>query len=163
MEPDTIELDFTKIELHEVFWVELTPEPGVYLLGVDLTDATGSRYTCEYGSRPEDPHGLNPKIREWLVKNLGNIEVRPCRPYMESKATDLSIPAGELRMRLIERHQFLPSEISRRIAAQSDNEILETYWEYFTSYDRDNVYFKRIVEDLMGLSPEEVDSLWEGQ
>lgn len=57
--------------LHAVHSVTPSAEEGVFIVHVTITDSSGETYTCDYCSRPDDPYGLNPAIREWLA-NEGN-------------------------------------------------------------------------------------------
>lgn len=55
--------------LHAVHSVTPTPEDGVFIVNVTVTDSDGETYTADYCSRPNDPYGLNPAIRAWLEAN----------------------------------------------------------------------------------------------
>lgn len=55
--------------LHSVHSVTPSAEEGVFIVNVTITDMNGETYTCDYCSRPDDPYGLNPAIREWLEAN----------------------------------------------------------------------------------------------
>lgn len=90
--------------LHEVFSVSATGEPDVFILDVDITDASGQRYRCDYVSRPDDPFGLAPTIRQWLVDN----PEFPITPYVEPPPQPYSLPVSTLwgRMTDLEAEDF---------------------------------------------------------
>lgn len=57
--------------------VTATNEPGVYIVNAMITDDSGITEACDYVSRPDDIHGLNPSLRAWLSVNLGkNVPLR---------------------------------------------------------------------------------------
>lgn len=49
--------------------VRATAEPGVFIVSAIIADHTGQAELCNYVSRPDDQHGLNPGIRAWLASN----------------------------------------------------------------------------------------------
>lgn len=53
-------------KLKRVRGVYATSEPDVFILDVDV-NYLGSVMRCDFCSRPDDPHGLNPQVREWLA------------------------------------------------------------------------------------------------
>ena len=55
--------------LHAVHSADPSSEDGVFIVRVTITDSDGETYICDYCSRPDDPHGLNPAIRAWLEAN----------------------------------------------------------------------------------------------
>lgn len=54
--------------INQVFQVRATGEQNVYLLTLIINDH-GQTYQCQYVSSPDDPHGINPSLREWLNTN----------------------------------------------------------------------------------------------
>ncbi|PDT39804.1 hypothetical protein CO656_19260 [Sinorhizobium sp. FG01] len=56
------------MSLDEVYSVSATEKEDVYRLSVRVT-VCGETFDTEYWSYPEDPHGLNPTIRQWLAAN----------------------------------------------------------------------------------------------
>lgn len=68
--------------LHHVFSVTATAEPETFVLNIDITDMNGDRYTTDYYSSPNDPYGLNPIIRQWLIDNP-DFPVEPYVPVEE--------------------------------------------------------------------------------
>jgi hypothetical protein len=81
--------------LHAVNKVTATNEAGIYIVNVDLTDMDGATSNEDYCSRPDDPYGLNPTIRQWLADHEGQYTVEPYvppadpgpRPYQIAKTT----------------------------------------------------------------------------
>ena len=54
--------------INQVFQVRATAEPDVYLMTLIVNDK-GQTYQCQYVSSPNDPHGINPHLRDWLATN----------------------------------------------------------------------------------------------
>ena len=54
--------------INSVVSVQATERPEVYILTLDITDR-GETYQCQYVSNPDDPHGINPQLRQWLSSN----------------------------------------------------------------------------------------------
>lgn len=81
--------------LHSVNSVTATKEPDVYIVNVDLTDMDGVTSNEDYCSRPEDPYGLNPTIRQYLADHQGEYTIQPYvppadpgpQPYQLAKTT----------------------------------------------------------------------------
>lgn len=57
------------LSLNSVEMVTQMPEEGVFLLRCNITDIDDIIRDCDYCSRPDDPYGLNPTIRQWLADN----------------------------------------------------------------------------------------------
>jgi protoheme ferro-lyase len=150
--------------LHEVFSVRATIDPNVMILDIDITDAFGERYRCEYASTPDDQHGLNPMLRQWLADNDGQYEALPYVPptLEEIRATMPSITARQLRLTLV-RSGYSLSGVSAAIAAIPDaqmREEVEIEWEYATTFDRLSLSLLAIANAL-GLTDEQVDVMWQ--
>jgi len=81
--------------LHSVISVTATNEPEVYIVRVELTDVDEVTTIDDYCSRPDDPFGLNPAIRQWLSDHAGEYTILPYvppadpgpQPYRIAKST----------------------------------------------------------------------------
>lgn len=67
------------MQLHELLSVRHGATAGTFVASVDITDATGDRYACDYVSVPNDPHGLAPVVRAEIDKWLS--DEKPVQPY----------------------------------------------------------------------------------
>ncbi len=56
----------------EVISVMATPTPEIFTLSLKITQR-GETFPCTYLSAPNDPHGINPYLREWLASNTYTI------------------------------------------------------------------------------------------
>jgi hypothetical protein len=56
-------------QLNSVSAVYTTEEADVFLIDCNITDTTGATYDTQFVSRPDDPYGLAPLIRQWLADN----------------------------------------------------------------------------------------------
>ena len=54
--------------INSVLTVRATARADVFVLTLNITDR-GENYECRYVSDPEDTHGINPLLREWLASN----------------------------------------------------------------------------------------------
>lgn len=77
---DAIANTNTGLALYGVVSVTAANEPEVYVLVIDCIDAMGIRGLLNYVSRPDDPYGLNPAIRQWLIDHEGEYEILPYVP-----------------------------------------------------------------------------------
>lgn len=57
------------LSLNQVYKVMKSNEDDVFIVFCNITDMEDMTYDVEYCSRPGDPFGLNPTIREWLTAN----------------------------------------------------------------------------------------------
>lgn len=64
-----MELAQSTPEILEVFSVTLTATPEVYVLDMSIRDSFGEEYRADFVSIPDDPYGLGPAVRQWLVDN----------------------------------------------------------------------------------------------
>lgn len=67
------------MELNEVYSVSATEKQDVFRLSVRMT-VCGETFDTDYWSYPDDPHGLNPIIRQWLTDQEGQYTVEPYAP-----------------------------------------------------------------------------------
>ena len=45
-------------------------EPGVFVVNLDYTDKFGNHEVgVDFVSRSDDPYGLGPQVRQWLIDN----------------------------------------------------------------------------------------------
>lgn len=71
---------FSTTSLNSVESVTATADPGVYIVRCNITDVNGETYDTNHGVRPDDPYGLSPILRAWMVENEGSYEVLPYIP-----------------------------------------------------------------------------------
>ncbi|TVZ64124.1 hypothetical protein BCL32_4330 [Rhizobium mongolense USDA 1844] len=76
----------SRLTLNEVHSVRATAEADSYVLFFNLTDFRGDTYDCEYCSRPDDPYGLNPVIRQWLTDKIKGDKLPPASHTSSSTA-----------------------------------------------------------------------------
>ncbi|MBW6421601.1 hypothetical protein KX729_09130 [Rhizobium sp. XQZ8] len=151
-------------KIHQIHKITATAEPDVYIIDLDLTDMDGEVARCDYCTRPGDPYGANPEIREWLTANSGSYTIEP---YVEPTADEIranmrSITKRQLSLALI-RNGFSLAAVSAAIAAMPEGQAkdeAEIEWEYTTDFERLNPTLLNVASAL-GLTPEQVDAMWE--
>lgn len=147
--------------LNIVHGITATAEPGVYIVNCNITDADGETDT-DYCSRPDDPFGINPAIRQWISDNPDF----PIAPYVppsveEVRASMSALTARQFRLGMLEGG-ITPSNITNIIEAMPEGPEKETAkieWEYATSFSRLHPLVIQLSAAL-GLTPEGVDTLW---
>ncbi|MCA1405414.1 hypothetical protein I6F26_13635 [Ensifer sp. IC3342] len=152
----------SNISLNSVTTVTATSEPDVFLVKCNITDIEGSSYDTDYCSRPNDPFGLNPTIRQWLADNPSF----PIQSYVaptpqQIRASMLPLSARQLRLGLVNLG-ISPSQVEASIVAMAsgldkDKTLIE--WEYATAFNRTHTLIATISAHL-GLSDEQVDAMW---
>jgi hypothetical protein len=152
------------ITLNAVRSVTATLEPDVFILDITMTDANGEQFESEYASRPDDMYGLGPVIRQWLVDNEGKYVIEPFVPETIEQVRENMRPLSprQLRLALVrEGHSLLSvtAALDSLPAGQAKEEA-EIEWEYATEYKRLAPALLTIAQAI-GLSPEEVDTMWE--
>lgn len=149
--------------LHEVFGVNATNTPGVYMLDVELTDMAGERYRCQYVSDPADEFGLAPAIRQWLIDNEGNYSVGPYIPPTpeELRASMQDLTARQFRLGL-QNAGLTPAQVTATIDALPagiDKETAKVEWEYATTFHRMHPLIATVGAAL-GLNDDQIDAMW---
>jgi len=150
------------MELKEVHEVRATLGDGLVL---DITWLIeGEECRVNYGLSPTDPHGLAPTLREWVKENKPSI-----LPYIPPTATELReamepLSRVDFRLRL-KKAAITTSVINAAIAAVADEELREDYeiiWEDGQSFGRLDP-FVLVVFEYAGKTPEQADSIWNGE
>lgn len=119
----------------------------------------------DYISYPDDPYGLNPRIRAWLEANPDF----PIQPYVppaeltpdEKRLLMPTLSARQLRLGLI-RNGISLATISAAISAMPEGESKEeasVEWEYATTYERTHALISTIGL-AVNLTPEQIDTMW---
>lgn len=150
------------LKLNSISAVMATAEAGVFIVHCNMTDNDGDTYDAEYGSRPEDPYGLNPTIRQWIEDNPGF----PIQPYVPPTAEELrphmpKLTARQFRLGFVQAGHAIAS-IDAAIEAISDpttKEMARIEWEYATTFNRVHPLISQIATGL-GLTEEQIDSMW---
>ncbi|WP_373365160.1 hypothetical protein [Sinorhizobium medicae] len=106
--------------LNSISKVTATSEPQVYLVRCNITEIDGITYDTDFCSRPDDPYGVNPQVREWLAANPDF----PIDPYVpptpeEQREAMPSLSAAQYRQGLVGAGHS-PQEVTDAIAALPD-------------------------------------------
>lgn len=113
-------------------------------------------------SRPNDPYGVNPQIRQWMSENPDapvHVYVGPTAE--EVRASMPSISARQLRLGLVRGGISLDTvttTIEAMPAGPSKDEA-RIEWEYATTFNRMHPLIIS-VSSALGLSPDQVDTMW---
>jgi hypothetical protein len=62
-----MEYQFRPPVLHRVISIARTAIANNYIVMCDITDIHGRTYEAPYWLMPEDPHGLAPELRQWML------------------------------------------------------------------------------------------------
>ncbi|MDW9786788.1 hypothetical protein GOB29_19610 [Sinorhizobium meliloti] len=139
---------------------------GVYDLEIMLQFAADSEPELgRYRSRPSDPHGINPQIRQWMSEN----PAAPVHPYVppseptpeEVRVAMPQLTARQFRLGLI-NNNLTPAQVTAVIEAMpagADKEIARIEWEYATTFNRTHPLIATVGAAL-GLSNEQIDAMW---
>jgi len=151
--------------IHTIYNVSETEEPGSYILDLELTDINGERYRCNYCSRADDNFGLAPAVRNALDAWIATS--KPIAPYVpptieQVRAGMEPLSPRQLRLALVRSGVSLLSVTAALDALPEGpaKEEAEIEWEYATQFDRLAPALLTIA-DAIGLTPNEVDALWE--
>jgi len=156
------------MELHEITAIAASGEPDAYIASVEITDSEGARYQTEYVSRPDDPFGLAPAIREavegWIAdgKPVAPYEPPPPPTPEEIRAAMSPLTARQLRLGLI-GGGFSLSQVAEAIDAIPDPQqkaVAEIEWQYAAQFERLHPLIEQ-VSGALGLSQEQIDAMWE--
>lgn len=155
------------VEVLEVLEIHDTvegPQSGVYRLVLRVR-TNGIEEIWEHLSRPNDPHGINPLIRQWLAANPDAVVheyVPPAPPSDdERRAAMPTLTARQFRLGMLFA-QITPATIDATIAAIEDpveRATAQIEWEYATQFERLHPLVTSLSAAL-GLTPEYVDNLW---
>lgn len=154
------------MELHKVLSVSATEDDGSYIVSVDITDIAGERYICDYAVTPTDNFGLAPAIRDAVEQWIS--DDKPVAPYMppspeEARSAMPPLTARQFRLALI-GGGISAAQVEAAIAAIEDEQaraVAQVEWEYATQILRTHPLVEQLAP-VLGLTPEQVDTMWEG-
>lgn len=153
--------------LHEILGVKATDAPDIYIATIDLTDTAGERYETDYVSRPGDPFGLAPTVRDAITQWIA--DGKPVAPYVpppEPTPEDVReamppLTARQLRLGLVD-NGYSVAQVEAAIAAiadETEREKAQIEWEYASEYRRTHPLIGQIAAAL-GLTAEQIDAMW---
>ena len=154
--------------LNRVNSIRASGVTGVLVVNVDLTDIHGNTYTTDYGSHPDDPHGINPVLRAWLVANAGKYTILPYIPptVEQSRANMPNLSArqfwmaamtiGVTKQICIGLATALPETTPEEI---QDKQFMLIEINDSTTFERSNPRIESL-STLLGITPVQLDSLW---
>ncbi|MQW00736.1 hypothetical protein GHK46_26480 [Sinorhizobium medicae] len=139
---------------------------GAYELEIKVQYAADTVPVLEtYFSRPNDPYGVNPQIRQWMSENPNapvHVYVPPAAPTPEeARAAMPPLTARQLRLGLVSNGITL-SQVHATLdampaGADRDKALIE--WEYATTFTRTHPLIASVGAAL-GLSDEQIDAMW---
>lgn len=139
---------------------------GAYLLDVKIQFSEGGEpKQVEYLSRPDDPYGVNPQIRQWMSENPDapvHAYVPPPAPTIEeTRAAMPTLTARQFRLGLV-NHGISPTQVQATLDAMpegvdKDKALIE--WEYATTFNRTHPLITTVGASL-GLTDEQIDQMW---
>ncbi|WP_373413718.1 hypothetical protein [Ensifer aridi] len=139
---------------------------GVYDLEIMIQFFEGSEPEFnKYRSRPDDPHGINPQIRQWMSENPDapvHVYVPPPPPTAEEiRAAMPQLTARQFRLGLVSS-DITPSQVQACLEAMPqgidrDKALIE--WEYATTFNRMHPLIATVGAAL-GLTDEQIDAMW---
>lgn len=151
--------------LHQVYSVKATKDALVYIVDADITDSVGDTSRVDYVSRPDDPYGLNPTFRKWLVDNQGSFTIEPyVEPVLSPEEIRAQMPALTSRQFWMAAANIdidkdvIITAIKSSMPDSTDRKMMIAELEA-SSFERTNP----TVIDLMALleiPAEQVDALW---
>lgn len=150
------------MQINAVYSITATGEPDVFLISCNITDDVPETYDCVFCSRPDDPFGLGPDFRQWLVDNPGF----PIGPYVPPTIDEIRADAGRLA-RLAFRTKAKAAGLTTAAVAAYLGSIedpdkqddMQMYWD-------DAQYFARLDPFVVeagahaGLTPEQLDTVF---
>ncbi|MBB3947052.1 hypothetical protein GGQ73_003016 [Rhizobium skierniewicense] len=145
--------------IHNVFSVRATDQPEAYTLDIEFSGPETSQMRAPFGSRPDDPYGVGPAARQWLVDNAGKFEILP--PTSPEPTPLLPVTKRQLRLTLV-REGISIGGIEALIASMPDGlekEEAQIEWADAQTFDRNHPTLL-MVAGALELSPEKVDEMW---
>jgi hypothetical protein len=151
------------ITLVSVNSVTSTPQADVFIVHVTLQDETGVTFDTDYGSYPNDPHGVNPAIRQWLEDHRGNYDIdAPVEPtiddlratYPELKPTTFWKAAREVG---VYKTDVLAQLNAIEDPAQREDALIDL--EECLGFQRLNPLVVSLTSTY-NITPEQLDDLW---
>ncbi|MDX0615164.1 hypothetical protein GOD03_11785 [Sinorhizobium medicae] len=141
---------------------------GAYELEIKVQYAADAVPVLEtYFSRPNDPFGVNPQIRQWMSENPEapvHVYEPPSPPTPEEiRAAMPKLSARQFRIGLV-RGGFTLAQVTSVIEAMPEGatkEEAKIEWEYATTFDRMHPLIASVGAAL-GLSDEQIDAMWTG-
>lgn len=150
-------------ELHHVFAITRTLEERVYIVDCEITDMENIRERVKYALRPNDPFGLAPTLRMWMVFHpwfpIGDY-VPPT--IEEIRADMLPLSNFHFRNSLIECGVTVKAVdvIIRDINEEREHEKMLNAWQFAPEFRRTGEFVTGIAHRLT-LSDEQVDAIWQ--
>jgi hypothetical protein len=154
-----------QIAINEVYSIALFDASGeTYAFEVNIT-LNGETFDAIHMYRANDPHGLSPLVKQWMIDNpdfpIADY-VAPSAPTAEELRSQMpAITPRQLRLTLVRNGVSLAS-VTDAIAglpeglAKSETEIS---WQFATAFERNSATLLTIATAL-DMSPEAVDTLW---
>lgn len=156
------------IEIVEVVSIRETADTattGGLILVLSWTAGSNQDSSDKHLYRPDDPYGLNPVIKQWLVDN----PEFPITPYTpppeltdeEKRAIMPALTARQFRLGLVQGG-ISPDTVSTTISnmpAGADRDKAKIEWEYATAFNRLHPLIAT-VSTALGLTPAQVDAMW---
>lgn len=116
----------------------------------------------EFISRPSDPHGVNPQVRQWLIDNSATTIHQYVPPTeIEIRASMFPLTARQFRIGLV-RGGISIAAVTAAIEAMPDSPAKDEArieWEYATTFNRTHPLIETVATAL-GLTPTQVDDMW---
>lgn len=139
---------------------------GVYLMQIKIQFAEDTEpEEVEYISRPGNPHGVDPQLRQWLSENPDapvHAYEPPAEPTPEeARAAMPPLTARQLRLGLFSNGIAL-SQVQATLDAMpagADRDKAQIEWEYATTFNRTHPLIAT-VSAALGLSDEQIDAMW---
>jgi hypothetical protein len=119
----------------------------------------------KYRSRPKDPFGVNPQIREWMRQNPDapvHVYVPPPEPTKaELRAQMPRLTARQFRLGLVNAG-ISPAQVTAALEAMppspdTDKALIE--WEYATEFKRLHPLIATVGTQL-NLTADQIDTMW---
>jgi hypothetical protein len=148
--------------LNSVAAIRAASEPDVYILDINLTDRDGATYDGVFISRPSDPFGLGPAVRQWIVDH----PEFPVDPYVPPTAEEIRsamapVTRRQLRLALV-RNGVSLSAVDASIAAMPNGtakDEAQIEWADASTFDRMHPTLL-LVGGALGLTAEQIDAMW---
>ncbi|HEV7321594.1 MAG TPA: hypothetical protein VGO04_23575 [Ensifer sp.] len=148
--------------VHKIHSVKATPTSGVYSVDVTITTLDGDTIRDAFISRPDDPYGVGPAVRQWLSENPDFPIGAYVPPDVDTiRASMPSLSARQFRLGLL-AEGVRSSQVTALIEAMPEGSakgVAQIEWEYATTFVRTQPLVAEIGAGL-GLSDERIDSMW---
>ncbi|HEV7306424.1 hypothetical protein [Ensifer sp.] len=151
------------LALNRVHSIRAAAQPDVFIVHCNITDIHGRTYDCDYGLQPDDPHGLAPSIRQWMLdKPTFPIGIYVPPTVEEVRAGMPSLTARQFRLGLVNAgiSQSTVAAIVAELPAGPDRDKAQIEWEYATTFNRTHPLIATIGAAL-GLAGDQIDEMWQ--